>query len=99
MRRLSIILSPYSGFRFNSLKIRILSFQSRTNPLRLSSLKVRVRGSAFSTDECLVLNPLVRYSYMLFAYYFVGFGGTLITEKNIENILRMRNRQKKNDGK
>ena len=54
-------LSPYSGFRFHYLKIKILSFQSRTNPLRLSSLKVRVQGSAFSADEYLVPNPLMRY--------------------------------------
>ena len=54
-------VSPYSGFRFDYLKIRILSFQSRTNPLRLSSLKVRVPGSAFPADEYLVPNPLMRY--------------------------------------
>ena len=54
-------LSPYSGFRFHYLKIRILSLQSRTNPLRLSSLKVRVWGSAFSADEYLVLNLLMGY--------------------------------------
>ena len=32
--------SPYAGFRFNCLKMKKLSFQSRTNPLRLSSNKV-----------------------------------------------------------
>ena len=31
--------SPYAGFRFNYVKMKILSFQSRTNTLRLSSLK------------------------------------------------------------
>ena len=33
------------------------------------------------------------------ALYFVGFGGTLITEKNIENLLRMRNRKKTMENK
>ena len=61
-------LSPYSGFRFHYLKIRILSFQSRTNPLHLSSLKVRVPGSAFSADEYLVFNPLMCYIYMIYAH-------------------------------
>ena len=50
-------LSRYSGYRFHYLKIRILSFQSYTDPLCLSSLKVW----AFSADEYLVLNPLMRY--------------------------------------
>ena len=60
-------LSPYTGFRFNYLKIKILwTFQSRTNPLRLSSLKVWVRGSAFSADEYLVFNPLMRYSMFVY---------------------------------
>ena len=52
-------LSPYAGFRFNYLKMKILSFQSRTNPLRLSSLEGRVRGSALSAD-----GYLMRYIYI-----------------------------------
>ena len=61
-------LSPYSGFRFHYLKIKILSFQSRTNPLHLSSLKVRVQVSAFSADEYLALNPLMCYIYIQTLY-------------------------------
>ena len=54
-------LSPYAGFRFNYLQMKILSFQSRTNPLRLSSLKGWVQGSAFSADGYLIPNPLMCY--------------------------------------
>ena len=45
----------------NYLKMEILSFQSCTNPLRLSSLKGWVRGLTFSTDGFLILTPQIRY--------------------------------------
>ena len=59
-------VSPYTGFRLNYLKIKILPFQSPTNPLRLFSLKIGVRGSAFSSVDYLVLNPLMRYIYIIY---------------------------------
>ena len=46
----------------NHLKITILSVTSHTYLLRLSSLKVGVRGSAFSSDEDPILGLLMRYS-------------------------------------
>ena len=45
----------------NYLKMEILSFQSRINPLRLSSLKGWVRGSAFSADGFLIPTPQIHY--------------------------------------
>ena len=47
----------------NYLKMQILSIQSRTNPLCLSSLKGWVRGSAFSADGFLIPTPQIRYMY------------------------------------
>ena len=66
--------SPYAGFRFNYLKMKILTFQSCTNSLHLSSLKGWVRGSAFSSHGYLVPNPLMRNmknngNYLLHNYY------------------------------
>ena len=55
-------ISVYLVTNIYSISVYLVTnFQSCTNPLRLSSLKVRVRGSAFSADEYLVLNPLMRY--------------------------------------
>ena len=47
----------------NYLKMEILSFQSCTNPLRLSSLKGWVRGLAFSADGFLIPTPQICYIY------------------------------------
>ena len=47
----------------NYFKIEILSFQSCTNLLRLSSLKGWVRSSAFSADGFLIPTPQLRYRY------------------------------------
>ena len=55
-------LPLYLGFRSNYLKIRILSLQSPTNPLRISSLRIRVWDFAFYADEYLVQSLYIHYN-------------------------------------
>ena len=68
----------------NYLKTEILQFQSHANPLRLSSLRGRVRDSAFSAYRFLIPTPQIR-DIQIDKKKQISYKSTL------QNILRIRN--------